>query len=175
LFKLLYDPVAVIKETKTEGFPKILLVLIAASLFATAGLLFLSWRFMPFAVHQNLIVLGIVAVLFGCIISHLVAAFFFSLVMHVLDGQGGYFEGLATLVLSMVAPAVSLFFAGAISFLPYGLIIGLLLLTYGYSIGTATLFRAAKEFFGLDYTGVLIGFLITALVLSSAVSVAFIL
>lgn len=175
MFKLLYDPVVVIKQAKKEGFPKILLTLFAASLFATAGLLFLGWRFMPLFINPNLIVLAIIATLLGCIVLHLVAAFFFALAMHVLDGTGGYYEGLAALVLSMVAPAVSIFFAGAISFLPYGTYVGLLLLAYGYTIGSATFFRAGKELFNVDYVAVLIGFLVTAFILGSAISMAFIL
>ncbi|HLF55155.1 MAG TPA: hypothetical protein VI612_05555 [Candidatus Nanoarchaeia archaeon] len=176
MFKILYDPVSVIKqEVKNPSFPRILLMLFAASLFETIGLLFIVWKFLPFLLTQNFIVLGILVSLFGLIASHLVVAFFFSLVMHVLDGKGGYYDGLSTLVLGMIAPAVAIFFAGAFVFIPFGLFFALLLLSYGYVLGAATLFRAAKELFSVDYAGVLIGFLITSFVLGSALCAAFIL
>jgi hypothetical protein len=143
--------------------------LLTASLFETIGLLFVAWKYFSKWLAPDLVVNGIVGILFSLIAAHLVVAFFFSAAMHVLDGKGGYYEGLATLVLSMVAPAISLFFAGAALFMPFGIYVSALLLSYGYVLGTATLFRSGKELFELDYAGVLIGFLTTAIPLGLAV------
>lgn len=166
MFKLLYDPVSEIKSAKKQSYAKILLYLLAASLFETIGLLFFAWRYFTKYFTQDILVYGIIGTLFTLIAIHFVVAFFFSLAMHVLDGKGGYYEGLTTVVLSMVAPAVAVFFAGAASFLsPF---VAAVLLIYGYIIGTATLFRSGKELFELDYAGVLIGFLITVIPLGLA-------
>ncbi len=170
MFQLLYDPVSEIKKAKKQNYFHIFLYLIAAALFETAGLLFFGWRFFSNLLSTNTIAYGIVATFFFIVLTHLVVAFFFSVAMHVLDGKGGYYEGLATLVLAMVAPAITTFFAGAAIFLPYGTGIAAVLLAYGCILGTATLFRSGKELFELDYAGVLIGFLITALTLGLAYS-----
>jgi len=169
LFKLLFDPVSEIKSFRKQSYAHVLLYLLAASLFETIGLLFFAWRYFSKFFTPNILVYGIVGTLFSLIVIHIVVAFFFSLAMHVLDGKGGYYEGLTTLVLAMVAPAVATFFAGAISFLSAP--VAALILAYGYVIGFATLFRSGKELFELDYAGVLIGFLITAVPLGFACAI----
>ncbi len=161
MFRLLYDPVSEIRHAKKQGYAKLLLYLVAVSLFATAGVLFLAARYFPSALTLNLLVSGIVGLLFGLIAAHIVVAFFFSFALHILDGKGGYYDGLTALVYAMVAPAIMLFFGGALTFIPFGPILFLFLLVYGVVLGTATLFRAAKEFFELDYAGVLSAVLIT--------------
>lgn len=170
MFALLFDPVSEIKKAKKQNYFRILLYLITAALFETAGLLFFGWRFFSTWLKSDIIAYGIIGILLAIIIAHLVVAFFFTVAMHVLDGRGGYYEGLATLVLAMVAPAITTFFAGAATFVPYGYGAAVVLLAYGYILGSATLFRSGKEMFELDYAGVLIGFLITALTLGLAVS-----
>jgi hypothetical protein len=170
MFALLFDPVSEIKKAKKCSYAHILLYLVAASLFETAGLLFFGWRFFSTWLKPEMIAYGIGAAFLAIIIIHLVVAFFFTVAMHVLDGKGGYYEGLATLVLAMVAPAIATFFAGAATFVPYGSGAAAVMLSYGYILGTATLFRSGKEMFELDYAGVLIGFLITALTLGLASS-----
>ncbi len=170
MFALLFDPVNEIRIVKKQSYAHIILYLIAAALFETAGLLFFGWRFFSTWLKPSVLAYGIVGAFFALILIHLVVAFFFSVAMHVLDGKGGYYEGLATLVLAMVAPAITTFFAGAATFVPYGSGAAAVLLAYGYILGTATLFRAGKELFEIDYAGVLIGFLITALTLGFAFS-----
>jgi len=170
MFALLYDPVSEIKKSKRQSYSRILLYLLAASLFETVGLVFFAWRYFSKYMTMDILATGIVAVLFFLFAAHLLAAFFFSLTLHILDGKGGYYEGLTALVLAMVAPAVAIFFGGAISFVPYGIILSVVLLAYGYVLGAATLFRAAKELFELDYAGVFVGFVITSVVLGCAVS-----
>lgn len=171
MFALLFDPVDEIKKAKTQSYAKILVYLLAAALFETAGLLFFTWQFLSSWMPPNMLSYSIVIGVLGFIVVHLAAAFFFTVAMHVLDGNGGYYEGLATLVLAMVAPAVTTFFAGALTFVPYGGGASAVLLAYGYILGFATFFRAGKEMFELDYAGVLIGFLITALTLGLAYSI----
>ena len=170
MFALLYDPVSEIKKLRKQSYTKILLYLLAASLFETVGALFIAWKYLSNILTTDAVLNGIIGVLFGLIAAHLVTAFFFAIAMHVLDGKGGYYEALSTLVLGMVAPSIATFFSGAMIYLPLGTIISSALMAYGYIIGTATLFRAAKEFFELDYAGVLIGFLITAIPLGLAVA-----
>ncbi len=170
MFALLFDPVSEIRKVKKCGYAHVLLYLVAASLFETAGLLFFGWRFFSSWLKPEVLAYGIVGAIFAIIILHLVVAFFFSIAMHILDGKGGYYEGLATLVLAMVAPAITTFFAGAATFVPYGSGAAAVLLSYGYILGTATLFRSGKELFELDYAGVLVGFLITAVTLGLAFS-----
>ncbi|MBI4146393.1 hypothetical protein HY489_03590 [Candidatus Woesearchaeota archaeon] len=171
MFELLYDPVAEIKRIKRQSFAKVLLYLLAVSLFEAAGVLFFAWRFVPDKLTASFVVNGLLAFIFGSMALHLIIAFFFSVAMHVLDGKGGYYEGLAAVVLSSVAPAVTTFFAGVIAFAPVGGIIAVLLVTFGYILGFATLFRAGKELFELDYAGVLVGFLVTVLPLVVATCV----
>jgi len=175
MFALLYDPLSEIKKARKQSYAKIFLYLLTAALFETVGLLFIAWRYFPEFLTANTLVTGIFAFLFGCIIAHLVVAFFFGFAMHILDGKGGYYEALACLVLAMIAPAVSIFFAGALTYIPYGIYLALTLVTYGYVVGAATLFRAGKELFELDYAGVLIGFLITAIPMGIALGAALIL
>ena len=172
MFQLLYDPLAEIRKCKRQQFGRILLYLLTAALFETVGLLFFAWRYIPEQLTPNLVVNGILLVLFGIIVCHLICAFFFALAMHVLDGKGGYYEGLAAIVLSSVAPAVMTFFGGALSFAPLGIFVALFLITFGYVLGLATLFRAGKELFELDYAGVAIGFLVTVIPLGVAVCIA---
>lgn len=169
MFALLYDPVREIKLAKKQNYARILLYLVAAALFETVGLLFFAWNFFPDRFSNDLLVMSIFGVLAGLILAHLVVAFFFSLALHVLDGKAGYYEGLSALVLAFVAPAVAIFFAGALSFVPFGIFLSILLLMYGCVLGASTLFRSAKEFFEIDYAGVLVGFLITKFVLAGAV------
>lgn len=169
MFGLLYDPLGEIRKSKKQSYARVLMYLLTASLFETIGALFIAWRYFRDILTTNVLVNGIIGLLFSLIVAHLVVAFFFSVAMHVLDGKGGYYEGLATLVLAMVAPAVMLFFAGAVLFVPYGVIASALLLAYGYVLGIVTLFRAGKELFELDYVGVLIGFFATAIPLGFSV------
>jgi len=168
MFRLLYDPVTEIERCREQSFAKILLYLIAVSLFEGVGILFFAWRYLSKAFQTDVIVEGALIIIFVLIVAHLVVAFFFSIAMHVLDGKGGYYEGLTTLVLAMVAPAVMLFFAGAIAFLPLGTFVSAPFILYGCVLGAATLFRSAKELFELDYAGVLVGFLITVVTLGAA-------
>ncbi len=170
MFALLYDPVSEIRKFKKQSYTHILLYLLAAALFETIGILFFAWKYLNNLLTTSTVINGITGVLFALIAAHLVTAFFFALAMHVLDGKGGYYEALSTLVLGMVAPSVATFLSGAMIYLPLGTIISAALMAYGYIIGTATLFRAAKEYFELDYAGVLIGFLITAIPLGLAVA-----
>ncbi len=169
MFALLYDPVSEIKKAKRQSFAKVLMYLLTASLFATIGVFFFAWRYSSTKLSQTFIINGTLVVLFSLMVLSAIFAFFFSLAMHVLDGRGGYYEGLSAIVLSMVAPAIMLFFGGALSFMPYGLVFSALLAAYGFVIGTATLFRAAKELFELDYAGVLVGFLISLIPVCFAV------
>ncbi len=168
MFQLLYDPVSEIKKAKKQSYAKILMYLLTASLFATVGVLFVAWRYFRDLLTTNTLVNGIIGLLFALIAAHLVVAFFFSVAMHVLDGKGGYYDGLATLVLAMVAPAITLFFAGAALFVPFGVFVASLLIAYGHVLGIVTLFRAGKELFDLDYAGVLVGFLATAVPLGAS-------
>lgn len=163
MFKLLYDPVSEIRIAKKQSYARIFMYLLTASMFETIGMFFFAWYYFSELITANILVLGTIGTLFSLIAVHLLVAFFYSFAMHVLDGKGGYYEGLATLVLAMVAPAVATFFGGALIFVPYGMIISGLVLAYGYILGAATLFRAGKDLFELDYAGVLIGFLITAI------------
>ena len=169
MFKLLYDPVVEIRQIRKPSFAKLLLYLLTASLFETVGVLFFAWHYFSGALSQSVVVNGVCALLFGLIVVHLFVAFFFSVAMHVLDGRGGYYEGLAVVVLSMVAPAVMTFFAGAFTFIPLGKFVSVLLLIFGYVIGFSTFFRAGKDLFGLDYSGVLVGFLATVIPFALAV------
>jgi hypothetical protein len=169
MFQLLYDPVSEIRKARKQSYAKILMYLLTASLFETIGVLFIAWRYFRDALTTNTLVNGIFGLLFALIAAHLIIAFFFSVVMHVLDGKGGYYDGLATVVLAMVAPAIMLFFAGAVLFIPFGVVIASLLLAYGCVLGIATLFRAGKELFELDYAGVLVGFLATSIPLALSV------
>jgi len=161
MFALLYDPVSEIKKAKRQSFARVLMYLLTASLFATVGVFFFAWRYSSAKLSQTFIINGTLVVLFSLMVLSAIFAFFFSLAMHVLDGRGGYYEGLSAVVLSMVAPAMMIFFGGALSFMPYGFGFAGLLAAYGFVIGTATLFRASKELFELDYAGVLVGFLIS--------------
>lgn len=172
MFALLYDPVSEIKKAKKQSYARILMYLLTAALFETVGILFFAWWYFREFLTTNILVNGIVGVLFSLVALHLIVAFFFSISMHVLDGKGGYYEGLATLVLAMVAPAVATFFAGAALFLPFGVYVAAALLAFGYVLGAATLFRSGKELFELDYAGVLVGFLITFLPLCFAYMMA---
>jgi len=169
MFALLYDPVSEITKSKKQSYSRILMYLIAASLFETAGLFFFAWRYYGEILTTNMVVNGIIGVLFALIALNLLVAFLFSFAMHILDGDGGYYEGLTTLVLAMVAPAIAIFFGGALTYLPYGVFAAILVVLYGYIIGTATLFRSGKELFELDYAGVFIGFLITVVPCALAV------
>ncbi len=163
MFDLLHDPLNEIRKCKKQSYARILMFLVTASLFETIGLLFFGWRFFSHLMSTSFVVNGVVFVLFSLVFLHLFAALFFSVAMHVLDGKGGYYEGLTTLVLAFVAPAVAIFFGGALAFVPMGIYVSLLLISYGYVLGCATLFRSAKELFQLDYAGVLAGFLITTI------------
>ena len=142
--------------------------LLTAALFETIGILFFAWKYLSNMITTNMLVNGIIVLLVGLIIGHLLVALFYSFAMHVLDGKGGYYEGLSTLVLAMVAPAIATFFAGAAIYVPFGNIPSSLIMAYGYILGAATLFRTGKELFELDYAGVFIGFLITAIPLGLA-------
>ncbi len=167
MFALLYDPVGEIRRAKTQNFFRIISFLIAASLFEAVGIFFISWRYVSHLMPAQALVSTSLVIFLALVVAHLVVALYFSIVMHVLDGKGGYYEGLATLVLAMVAPAVSLFFGGALTFISAWAAIPVVL--YGYVLGAATLFRAGKELFELDYAGVLAGFLITFVTVGLAV------
>lgn len=150
MFELLYDPIKQIKYAdKHPSFSRVLLMLVASSLFFTAGVLFFCFRF---ASLQEFIVLILFGALFGFLAFMLICAFFLSLALHVLGGKGGYYEGLTSYTLGMVAISVMLFFAGALSFIPFiGLPIAGILLMYGFVIGFSITLRCTKELFGVGY------------------------
>lgn len=163
MFQLLIDPVAEIRKRKKQSYSTVLLYLIAAALFETVGLLFFAMRletFLP-VFTPDMLMLGIVGTLILLVVCHFVIALFFAIAMHVLDGKGGYYEALTSLVLAFVAPAVAVFFSGALSFIPLGEFAAVFLVTLGCVMGLATLLRSAKEFFQISYAGVLAGCLIT--------------
>lgn len=157
MFALLYDPLSEIKKCRSESFARILIYLLTASLFAACGLLFYGLRYASEVVSMSVLVASVVGFLFAFFLGVLFFALFFAMCLHVLDGKGGYYEGLCCLVLSFVPLAVCFFFGGALSFIPYGILASLLLFVYGFVLGAATLFRAGKELFGLDYAGVSVG------------------
>jgi hypothetical protein len=159
MLRLLYDPVAEIKSFKRESVFRALIYLIASSLMFSAGLLLFSTKLK--LIPEEFLIYAIVGSLFGIIGLFLVFAFFFSVAMHVLDGKGGFYEGLATTVLSVSPIATAVMLAGAISFIPYGLFISILVLIYGIVLGSAVFFRAGKELFSLDYFAVFVGVFIT--------------
>lgn len=161
MFQLLYDPLGEIKKARHQQFGKILLYLVTASLFYTVGLLFFAWRYFPERLTPPMIANGILLALFGIMTVVLLASFFFALAFHVLDGKGGYYEGLAMTVFALVPDAVFTFFAGALTFAPMGMYVGLTLLAYGWVLAFAIFFRAGKELFELDYAGVFAGFIAT--------------
>lgn len=177
MFQLLIDPVTEIKKRRKQSYSTILLYLVAAALFETVGLLFFAMRFESFlpAFTPDMLMLAIVGTLIFLVAAHFVVALFFAIAMHVLDGKGGYYEALASLVLSFVAPAVAVFFSGALAFLPFGYFVSVFLLTLGYVMGLATLLRSAKEMFQISYAGVLSGCLITFIPLAFASYAVFLL
>ena len=157
MFALLYDPLSEIKKCRDESYARILMYLLTASLFAACGLLFYGLNYASEIVSVSVLISSIVGFLFAFFFGVLFFALFLAMCLHVLDGKGGYYEGLCCLVLSFVPFAVCFFFGGALSFIPYGLLASLLLFVYGFVLGTATLFRAGKELFSLDYAGVSVG------------------
>lgn len=175
MFALLFDPIGEIREAKKQSFAKILLYLLTAAMFWTIGVLFFAWRYFADWVASDFLVLGILGSLFGTMLFAVVMAFFFAVSYHVLDGKAGYYEALALVVLSMVAPAVAWFFAGALSFVPYGIVVSALLIAYGHVLSGATGARAAKEYFGLDYAGVFLGAVIAKAPLIALLAVAILL
>lgn len=175
MFALLFDPWSEIKAAKSPSYAKILLYLLTSALFWTVGILFFAWRYFSEYLHGTAVAVGIFGTLFAFMLGAAVLAFFFAVSYHVLDGKAGYYEALATVVLASVAPAVMWFFAGALSFVPYGIFASLLLLMYGHVLGAATGARAIKEYFKLSYAGVLVGALIAKLPVIFLVGVAAIL
>lgn len=159
MFALLYDPLSEIKKVRKESYARLLMYLLTASLFASCGMLFFGLNYAGDVISAGVLVNSIIGFIFAFFVGALFLAFFFSIALHVLDGKGGYYEGLSCVVLSFVAPAVMFFFAGALSFVPYGVIGSILLLTYGGVLSMVTLFRAGKELFSLDYAGVFVGVL----------------
>lgn len=174
MFALLYDPLREIRAIRKEGYGKLFLYLLAGSLFTSVGGLFLAWRFIENITSEQLF-FGLFAALFGTMLFVLLQSFFFAVSFHILDGKAGYYDAFAALVLSLVAPAIGLFAFGVSVFLPYGVIYGSLLLGYGCVIGCATLARSVKEYFDLDYAGVLVGALIVKLPLIIAAVAVFVL
>jgi len=160
MFRLLFDPLSEIKAASEESYAKLLLYVLASAMFLTVGVLFFAWRFFSSIFSTSALTVGVFGTLTAALLFPFVMAFFFAVVYHVLDGKGGYYEALAATVLAMVAPSVAWFFAGALSFLPYGLAGSLLLLSYGYVLSGATGARAFKEYFKLDYAGVFLGAII---------------
>lgn len=173
MFRLLYDPVVEIKSFKKESVFKALIYLIASSLMLSAGLLLFSTKLK--LIPEEFLIYAVVGGLFGVIGLFLVFAFFFSVAMHVLDGNGGFYEGLATIVLSISPIATAAMFAGAISFIPYGIFLSILVLIYGIVLGSAVFFRAGKELYGVEYFAVFVGVFITKLPMILAVCLYFIL
>lgn len=173
MLRLLYDPVVEIKSFKKEGVAKSLLYLLASSLMFSAGLLLFSTKFG--FVPDSLLVYAIVGSLFGVISVFLLFSFFFSVAMHVLDGNGGFYEGLASTVLSISPVATAVLLAGAIAFIPYGVFLSALLLVYGMVLGGAVFFRAGKELYGVEYFAVFVGLVFTKLPIIIAGFLAFLL
>lgn len=158
MFALLYDPLSEIRSAKKESYAKVLMYLLTSVLFAAVGFFFFLWRF--FEPTTDVAVKYVLCFLFGSLAAILAFSFFVSVALHVLDGKGGFYEGLAMVILSAVAPSVMVFFAGAVAFIPFGVIVSAFLLVYGCVLGAATFFRAGKELFELDYAGVFIGLLV---------------
>lgn len=155
MFALLYDPLSEIRAAKKESYAKILMYLLSSVLFAAVGFFFFLWRFLE--PSTDVAVKYVLCFLFGSLAAVLVYSFFVSVALHVLDGKGGFYEGLSMAVLSLVAPSVMMFFSGAVAFIPFGLPVSAFLLMYGCVLGVATFFRAGKELFELDYAGVFVG------------------
>lgn len=153
MLELLYDPLVEIQRVKRQSYSRIFLYLLASSLFASCGILF-GW--MKYSQSSDMLYYAPV-ILFGLVAVFLLFAFFLSVALHVLDGKGGYYEGLSMTVLGVIAPSVAMFFSGALLFIPYGLYLAAVVAAYGFVLGTATFFRAGKELFNLDYAGVFIG------------------
>lgn len=169
MLRLLYDPVVEIKSFKREGIAKSLLYLLASSLMFCVGILLFSTKFN--VIPEKFLVYSIVGGLFGVLSFLLIFAFFFSVAMHVLDGSGGFYEGLATTVLSVSPVSLAVMLSGAIAFIPFGIYFSVLLLIYGAVLGSAVFFRAGKELYGVEYFAVFVGVLITKLPMFLAVLV----
>ena len=160
MFELLYDPISEIKRAKKHGYLRLLLYLLTCSLFLMLGFLFLGWALYSNTFQAATFASIVLGGLFAIIVAPFVLAFFFSIVLHVLGSKSVYYESLTAFVLSMIFPAVFLFFAGSISFFPKLKIISALLISYGSILGIATFFRAAKEYSDLPYVDISIAVLV---------------
>ncbi len=159
MLELLYDPLIEIQRVKRQSYSRVFLYLLASSLFASCGILF-GW--MKYTNSADMLYYAPV-ILFAMLAVFIVFAFFLSVALHVLDGKGGYYEGLSMTVLGVIAPSIAMFFGGALLFIPYGWFFASVVAAYGFVLGTATFFRAGKELFNLEYAGVFIGWFIAEL------------
>lgn len=98
------------------------------------------------------------------------------LTFHILGGKGHYYKGLSTVVYSLKYISVGILLAVLLSYIPFlgGLLAFLSVSTFGV-ISYATLYRAARELFGVDMITAFVGIsvIFAVIMLSFYGSVAF--
>lgn len=89
-----------------------------------------------------------IGMFFGVLIGGLFMGWIMKLIMNVLGGKGGYFEGLTTIAYPVMAVSVGILIAMLASYIPMiGTVISFVVLAAFFAIGYASMYRFAKELF----------------------------
>ena len=154
MYKLLIYPVEEIKRTvKHPSLSRTLILgLIEALLLAFGTLIFMSVLPLPISIGALSALFAAASTLVITIVLLLLFSLFFTIVMHILS-DGGFYEGLTSIVYGFAAPCAAIFLGSILSYIipTAGIVIAALLYIFGVTIGFATFFRTAKELFDADY------------------------
>lgn len=156
----LKNPSEAVEDIKEEGFlqKSVGILTLAAFVFAIDTVIGLNiFNQMPLTVKGPGMVtkaLGIgvinlaVAVFFTVLLGGLFFGWITQLIMNLLGGDGGYFEGLTTVAYPVLAATVGILIAMIFSWVPViGPVISFIAVAVFFAIGYASMYRFAKELF----------------------------
>jgi hypothetical protein len=155
-FNILKDPVKSISEAKKKrnvNFTMTILLEVAILLGLTATLTVAKTTALPIMFVSSFVVAFLLTFVIGL---------FFGLIINViaatLGGKGNYFAGITTITYAITVPAMGLFVASILTFIPViGAVIGYIFLALSLAYGFSTLYRSFKELYSVDMVTTLVG------------------
>lgn len=157
LIKILKTPTEALSEAKKkkDKTDTILTLFVVSSFFGIAASLIVYKLTTMFAVFRALSVAATFSAFLMTFILIFIGAIFLSFllnkIVNILGGKGEFYDGLTSVVYSLVPLSVGILLASVLVFVPVvGIFLGALILAIKFAIGMAILYRGTKEMYKTD-------------------------
>ncbi|MCX6815572.1 MAG: YIP1 family protein [Candidatus Aenigmarchaeota archaeon] len=172
---ILKNPVSALeKAKKSKNTNKSIIVLAeSAILFALTSIVAImkGTGFAP--ASYSLVAVSAIIIFLVILIFSMIIGYAMKIIVNILGGKGGYYEGLTAISYSLMPVSVAVFVSSLLSLVTGGPIIGIIVLIIGFASGISLLYRSIKELFKTDMLTAFIAVSVLILVLFVASSISF--